>query len=160
PHVGRLRRQDVSDELEECFGRGPPPPAVQGTDGDVVERPGAQPVDAWRSFGDSARCGHAAWRRSFRGNAPLRKTIARRPGRRPRIPPVAIGSSGRAPAKRPINRLAGKLPSSVALADERAFDTAVRRKPLAGAADAVYGNSIDFRLKIIARSGIRQKRCY
>src|SRR5437667_6733227 len=26
----------------------------------------------------------------------------------------------------------------------RAFDTAVRRKPLAGAADAVYGNSIDF----------------
>jgi len=42
----------------------------------------------------------------------------------------------------------------------RAFDTAVRRKPLAGAADAVYGNSIDFRLKIIARSGIRQKRCY
>src|SRR5207237_10482779 len=42
----------------------------------------------------------------------------------------------------------------------RAFDTAVRRKPLAGAADAVYGNSIDFRLEIIARSGIRQKRCY
>src|SRR5438309_11066542 len=39
----------------------------------------------------------------------------------------------------------------------RAFDTAVRRKPLAGAADAVYGNSIDFRLEIIARSGIRQK---
>ncbi len=26
----------------------------------------------------------------------------------------------------------------------RAFDTAVRRKPLAGAADAVYGNSIDW----------------
>ncbi|PYX24374.1 MAG: hypothetical protein DMG87_03595 [Acidobacteria bacterium] len=42
----------------------------------------------------------------------------------------------------------------------RAFDTAVRRKPLAGAADAVYGNSIDFRLEIVARSGIRQKRCY
>src|ERR1700730_8148534 len=42
----------------------------------------------------------------------------------------------------------------------RAFDTAVRRKPLAGAADAVYGNSIDFRLEIVARSGIRQNRCY
>jgi hypothetical protein len=39
----------------------------------------------------------------------------------------------------------------------RAFDTAVRRKPLAGAADAVYGNSIDFRLEIVARSGIRDK---
>ena len=48
----------------------------------------------------------------------------------------------------------------VSLAREFAFDTAARRKPLAGAADAVYGNSIDFRLKIIARSGIRQKRCY
>jgi hypothetical protein len=42
----------------------------------------------------------------------------------------------------------------------RAFDKTVRRKPLVGAADAVYGNSIDFRLKSIARSGIRQKRCY
>ncbi len=39
----------------------------------------------------------------------------------------------------------------------RAFDTAVRRKPLAGAADAIYGNSIDFRLEIVARSGIRRK---
>jgi hypothetical protein len=42
----------------------------------------------------------------------------------------------------------------------RAFDTAVRREPLAAAADAAYGFSIDFRLEIIARSGIRQKRCY
>jgi len=41
-----------------------------------------------------------------------------------------------------------------------AFDKTVRRKPLVGAADAVYGNSIDFRLKGIARSGIQQKRCY
>jgi len=28
------------------------------------------------------------------------------------------------------------------------------------AADAAYGFSIDFRLEIIARSGIQQKRCY
>src|SRR2546425_6158278 len=42
----------------------------------------------------------------------------------------------------------------------RAFDTAVRRKPLAGAADAVYGNSIDFRLKIIARGGSLGKKCF
>src|SRR6266478_2890716 len=42
----------------------------------------------------------------------------------------------------------------------RAFDKTVRRKPLAGAADAAYGFSIDFRLEIVARSGIRQKRCY
>jgi hypothetical protein len=37
----------------------------------------------------------------------------------------------------------------------RAFDKAVRRKPLAGAADAgCYGNSIDFCLKILARQGL------
>ena len=36
----------------------------------------------------------------------------------------------------------------------RAFDAAVRRKPLAGAADAVYGNSIDFGLEVIARIGV------
>jgi hypothetical protein len=42
----------------------------------------------------------------------------------------------------------------------RAFDKTVRRKPLAGAADAAYGFSIDFRLEIVARSGIQQKRCY
>jgi hypothetical protein len=41
-----------------------------------------------------------------------------------------------------------------------AFDKTVRRKPLVGAADAVYGNSIDFCLESIARSGIQQKRCY
>jgi hypothetical protein len=38
-----------------------------------------------------------------------------------------------------------------------------QKEPLAGAAGAAgaaYGFSIDFRLKIIARSGIRQKRCY
>jgi hypothetical protein len=35
-----------------------------------------------------------------------------------------------------------------------------RQKPLAGTADPVFGNSIDFRLEIVARSGIRQKRCY
>jgi hypothetical protein len=42
----------------------------------------------------------------------------------------------------------------------RAFDKTVRRKPLAGAADAAYGFSIDFRLEIVARSGVPQKRCY
>jgi hypothetical protein len=42
----------------------------------------------------------------------------------------------------------------------RAFDKAVRRKPLALAADAVYGFLIDFCLELIARSGIQQKRCY
>jgi hypothetical protein len=37
----------------------------------------------------------------------------------------------------------------------RAFDKAVRRKPLAGAADAgCYGNSIDFCLKSLARRGL------
>src|SRR5438093_2218785 len=40
----------------------------------------------------------------------------------------------------------------------RAFDTAVRRKPLAGAADAGrYGNSIDFCLKSLARRGVWEK---
>jgi hypothetical protein len=42
--------------------------------------------------------------------------------------------------------------------DAVAFDKTVRRKPFVGAADAVYGNSIDFCLKSIARSGIQQKR--
>jgi len=41
-----------------------------------------------------------------------------------------------------------------------AFDKAVRRKPLAVAADTVYGNSINFCPKSIARSGIGQKRYY
>jgi hypothetical protein len=37
----------------------------------------------------------------------------------------------------------------------RAFDKTVRRKPLAGAADAeCYGNSIDFCLKSLARRGV------
>jgi len=41
---------------------------------------------------------------------------------------------------------------------EFAFDTAVRRKPLAVAADAgCYGNSIDFCLKSLARRGLCQK---
>ena len=43
----------------------------------------------------------------------------------------------------------------------RAFDKAVRRKPLAGAADAgCYGNSIDFCLKSLARRGFWPKGCY
>ena len=47
----------------------------------------------------------------------------------------------------------------VSLAREFAFDTAVRRKPLAGAADAgCYGNSIDFCLKSLARRGLWPKR--
>src|SRR5205823_15034900 len=42
----------------------------------------------------------------------------------------------------------------------RAFDKAVRRKPLAGAADGgCYGNSIDFCLKSLARRGLWRKRC-
>src|SRR5207253_688619 len=45
----------------------------------------------------------------------------------------------------------------VSLAREFAFDTAVRRKPLAGAADAgCYGNSIDFCLKSLARRDFGQ----
>ena len=44
---------------------------------------------------------------------------------------------------------------SVSWTQEFAFDTAVRRKPLAGAADAgCYGNSIDFCLKRLARRGL------
>jgi len=47
----------------------------------------------------------------------------------------------------------------VSLAREFAFDTAVRRKPLAGAADAgCYGDSIDFCLKSLARRGLWPKR--
>jgi hypothetical protein len=43
----------------------------------------------------------------------------------------------------------------------RAFDKTVRRKPLAGAADAgCYGNSIDFCLKSLARRGVQPKGCY
>ena len=36
----------------------------------------------------------------------------------------------------------------------RAFDKTVRRKPLAFAADAVYGNSIDSGLEVIAKKGV------
>ena len=43
----------------------------------------------------------------------------------------------------------------------RAFDKTVRRKPLAGAADAgCYGNSIDFCLKSLARRGLWSKGYY
>jgi hypothetical protein len=36
----------------------------------------------------------------------------------------------------------------------RAFDKTVSRKPLAFAVDAVYGNSIDLGLEVIARKGL------
>ncbi len=39
----------------------------------------------------------------------------------------------------------------------RAFDKTVRRKPLAFAADAVYGNSIDLELEGIAKKGVARK---
>jgi hypothetical protein len=39
----------------------------------------------------------------------------------------------------------------------RAFDKTVRRNPLAFAAGAVYGNSIDFELEVIAKKGIARK---
>ena len=39
----------------------------------------------------------------------------------------------------------------------RAFDKTVRRKPLAFAADAVYGNSIDLELEVIAKKGVVRK---
>ena len=40
----------------------------------------------------------------------------------------------------------------------RAFDKTVRRKPLAGAADAgCYGNSIDFSLEVIAKTGVAER---
>ena len=39
----------------------------------------------------------------------------------------------------------------------RAFDKTVRRKPLAFAADAVYGNSIDLELEVIAKKVVAQK---
>ena len=39
----------------------------------------------------------------------------------------------------------------------RAFDKTVRRKPLAFAADAVYGNSINLVLEVIARKGVARK---
>jgi hypothetical protein len=41
----------------------------------------------------------------------------------------------------------------------RAFDKTVRRKPLAFAAEAVYGNSIDLVLEVIARKGVARKTC-
>ena len=39
----------------------------------------------------------------------------------------------------------------------RAFDKTVRRKPPAFAAGAVYGNSIDLELEVIARTGVARK---
>jgi hypothetical protein len=43
----------------------------------------------------------------------------------------------------------------------RAFDKTVRRKPLAGAADAgSYGNSINFCLKSLDRRELCPKPCY
>jgi hypothetical protein len=39
----------------------------------------------------------------------------------------------------------------------RAFDKTVSRKPLAFAADAVYGNSIDLELEVVARKGVARK---
>ena len=39
----------------------------------------------------------------------------------------------------------------------RAFDKTVRREPLAFAADAVYGNSIDLGLEVIAKKGVARQ---
>ena len=39
----------------------------------------------------------------------------------------------------------------------RAFDKTVRRKPLAFAADAVYGNSIDLELEVVAKKRVARK---
>jgi hypothetical protein len=39
----------------------------------------------------------------------------------------------------------------------RAFDKTVRRKPLALAADAVYGNSIHLGLEVVAQKGVVRK---
>jgi hypothetical protein len=39
----------------------------------------------------------------------------------------------------------------------RAFDKTVRRKPLPFAVDAVYGNSIELDLEVIARKGVARK---
>jgi len=36
----------------------------------------------------------------------------------------------------------------------RAFDKTVSRKPLAFAVDAVYGNSIDLELEVVAKKGV------
>ena len=44
--------------------------------------------------------------------------------------------------------------------DLRAFDKTVRRKPLAFAADAVYGNSIDLELEVVAKTKVARKACY
>jgi hypothetical protein len=41
----------------------------------------------------------------------------------------------------------------------RAFDKTVRRNPLAFAVDAVYGNSIDLELEVIAKKGVARKAC-
>jgi hypothetical protein len=40
---------------------------------------------------------------------------------------------------------------------QRAFDKTVRRKPLAFAADAVYGNSIDLGPEVVAKNGVARK---
>jgi hypothetical protein len=39
----------------------------------------------------------------------------------------------------------------------RAFDKTVRRKPLAFAVDAVYGNSIDLELEVVAKKDLARK---
>ena len=39
----------------------------------------------------------------------------------------------------------------------RAFDKTVSRKPLVFAVDAVYGNSIDLELEVIAKKGVARK---
>ena len=42
----------------------------------------------------------------------------------------------------------------------RAFDKTVSRKPLASAVDAVYGNSIDSWLEVIANKGLVRRASY
>src|SRR6266852_7208887 len=71
------------------------------------------------------------------------------------------GLSGRKAARLPGEARPHKKRGERYGALGRAFDKAVRRKPLAGAADAgCYGNSIDFCLKSLARRGVLPKRCY
>jgi hypothetical protein len=74
--------------------------------------------------------------------------------------PVLRGLSGRKAARLPGEAHLRGEGGRVRKGSRRAFDKAVRRKPLALAADAVYGFLIDFCLELIARSGIQQKRCY
>ena len=75
--------------------------------------------------------------------------------------PVLRGLSGRKAARLPGEARPHKKRGERYGALGRAFDKAVRRKPLAGAADAgCYGNSIDFCLKSLARRGVLPKRCY